>query len=747
MTAKMTLGKPARLHGRVPFMAHLAELIVAIAIFSAGQNVWAVLVKAAPDITPPSVPTGLTMTGRSATSIDLSWTASTDDTGVTGYHVFRDGSVVSTVTSTSYSDPNLAPNTGYTYTVSAFDAAANESAQSASLSVTTLADTSPPSVPTNLHQTGQSTSTISIAWNASSDNVGVTAYNIYRNGSLVKSQSGTTYTDTGLAVYTGYIYTITARDAANNGSNISSQLVASTAQDVTPPSVPDNISEPSNTITSVSLSWVASTDDVGVAGYHVYRNGSLVGSPGGTTYTDTGLSVGSNYTYTISAYDAAGNTSAQSAAFSASSSTDTTPPTIPANVHTTSVLDTSMTLGWDASTDDVGVVGYKIYRDGTLVGTATTPSFTDTGLTPVTNYAYTVKAYDAANNNSAASATLNTTTAYDTTAPSVPANLHSTTQTDSTISLTWDAATDNVAVSGYNIYRGGTLITTTSGTTFTDSGLSVNTLYTYRISAVDTSSNTSSQTAPSNFSTLPDTTLPTAPNTVTTSNATTTTVDITWSSGTDDVAVASYKLYRNGALVGTFTGLTHTDSGLHYNTAYSYTVSTVDASGNESIQSSAAIGQTLPDTTAPIVSLTAPTDGSAPTLTFPISATASDDLDLNRVEFYADSLLINTIYTAPFTFNWNSYAVHNGTHVITAKAIDGSGNVATQAVTISLNNPPPAIIGDLNNDHKVNLYDLSIFLSHWGKSGAGDFNNNGRVDIFDLSVLLSHYGQDTSGYH
>lgn len=728
-------------------MAHLAELVVAIAIFAAGQNIWTVVVKADSDITPPSVPVNLTMDGRSATVVDMSWDASTDDTAVTGYHVYRNGALVGSVMGTTYSVSGLAPNTAYNLTVSAYDAATNESSQSSPLVVTTLADTSPPSVPTNLHQTGQSTSSVTIAWNASSDNVGVTAYNIYRNGSLIKTQAGTTYTDTGLAVYSGYVYTITARDAANNGSNISSQLVASTAQDITPPSVPDNIRETAQTITSVTLAWDASTDDVGVAGYHVYRNGSLVGTIGGTTFTDTGLSVSSSYTYTVNAYDASSNASSQSAPFSASSSNDTTPPTIPANVHTTSLLDTSIALAWDTSTDDVAVSGYKIYRDGSLVGTASGTTFTDTGLSPVTHYDYTVKAYDAANNNSAASAVLPATTAYDTTDPSVPANLHSTGQTDTSITLNWNVATDNVAVSGYDVYRGSTLITTTSGTTYTDSGLGVNTAYTYRVRAVDTSGNASAQTAPQTISTLPDLIAPTAPTAVASTGQTTTSIDLNWSSGTDDVSVASYNVYRNGQKITNVPGLTYTNSALRYNTNYTYTITTVDASGNESPASGPLAVATLPDITAPTVSLTAPPNASAKTLTFPISATASDDLDLNRVEFYADSTLIRTLTTAPFSFNWDSYAVHNGTRVITAKAIDATGNVTSQSVTITINNPPPPLVGDVNGDHRINIYDLSIFLSRWGKSGAGDFNNNGRVDIFDLSVLLSHYGQDNSGYH
>jgi cellulose 1,4-beta-cellobiosidase len=87
--------------------------------------------------------------------------------------------------------------------------------------------------------------------------------------------------------------------------------------DTTPPSAPTHPAVTGSTAGSVSLSWTASTDNVGVAAYDVYRNGSLVGSATGTTYTDTGLTAGTSYTYTVKARDAAGNVSAASAAVTA----------------------------------------------------------------------------------------------------------------------------------------------------------------------------------------------------------------------------------------------------------------------------------------------------------------------------------------------------------------------------------------------------------------------------------------------
>jgi chitodextrinase len=734
-------------HHYLPVVAHVMELVLAVVIFAGGQNLWAELVGANPDITPPSIPVNLTVSGRSATDISITWDASTDDVGVTGYHVFRNGTQVGSPATNSFDDTGLTPNTGYSYTVTAFDAATNESAASAALPTSTLVDASPPSIPSNLHQTGSTISSVSIAWNPSTDNVGVTSYEIFRNGSLIRTQSGTTYTDSGLAVYTSYTYTITAHDAATNSSNLSQPLYAATAQDTNPPSVPDNIHKTSSTITSVTLAWDAASDNVGVSGYHVYRNGALVGSPGGNGFTDTGLGVGTSYTYTISAFDSATNESAQSAPFSADSSSDTTPPTIPSNLHTTTVHDDSISLGWDASTDDVSVTGYKIYRDGSLVGTSATTSYTDSGLMPFTNYSYRVIAYDAANNNSTASAALPTQTAYDTTAPTTPGNLASSTQTDTTISLTWDLATDNIAVSGYDVYRDGSLITSTVGTNYTDSALDVNTSYSYKVRAHDASGNNSAQSIALNVSTLTDQIAPTAPTGLGSSAQTTTSIDLSWTAATDDVAVVSYNVYRGATLITNVAGTTYSDSGLHYNTTYGYTVVALDAANNPSPASAVYSIATLPDTTAPVVSLTAPGNGETKQLIFGISATASDDLDLNRVVFYADSTQIASITSAPFAFNWNSYAVHNGSHTITAKAYDATGNTSTMAATITINNPPPPLTGDLNGDHKINIFDLSTLLSHWNKSGAGDFNNNGRVDIFDLSVLLSRYGQDNSGYN
>jgi chitodextrinase len=729
-----------------PTVGHLLELTAAIVIFASGQNIWAAVAKAA-SVNTPSVPTGLMVSSRAAPEIDLSWSASSGPIGVAGYNIYRNGVKVGASLDTTYADTGLTPNTAYTYTVTAYDSASDESVQSVSVNTSTLVDTSPPSIPSNLHQTGATVSTLTIAWDPSADNVGVTAYNIYRNGSLVKVQSGTSFTDTGLATYTGYNYIIISLDAAANQSSPSVTFVANTAKDLSPPTVPDTISETASTVNTLSLLWAASTDNVGVTGYYVYRNGILVSTQGGTTFNDSGLTYSSSYTYTISAYDASGNVSAQSQPFNATSSNDTTPPTAPANLSSNNPLDNRLSLSWDASTDNVQVAGYKVYRNNQLVGTTISTNFTDLGLAPSTSYNYFIKAYDQSNNISTASSTISASTVADSTPPSTPTNFSSTTQTDTTLSFSWTAGTDNIAVGGYNIYRNNLMLTSTTGTSFTDSGLNINTSYSYKIQTYDTSGNLSPMSTPVTTSTIPDLVPPSIPANLSSTAQTNNSIDLMWDSASDDVGVASYILYRNGTLIANLSGTTYTDTGRYFSTSYSYSVAAVDTSGNVSQRSSPLLVSTLADLVPPTVNITSISGGQTLSQAFPISASASDLFSLSHVQFFVDTSLVNSINSAPYSFNWNSYAVHNGAHTLTAVATNAAGLTTSQLVSFNINNPPPPIVADLNGDHRVNILDLSILLSTWGRGGAADLQHTGRVNIFDLSILLSHYGEDNSNYH
>src|SRR5712672_140427 len=194
--------------------------------------------------------------------------------------------------------------------------------------------------------------------------------------------------------------------------------------DTTPPSTPTGLTGAAAGSAGANLSWIASTDNVGVAAYILLRNGVEIATPATTSFADTGLSAATIYSYTVAARDAAGNVSPNSASASITLA-DTTPPTTPTGLTAAVAGSTGANLSWSASTDNVGVTGYIVRRNGVQVATPVTTSFADTGLSAATTYSYTVAARDAAGNLSPDSVSMSITTASaaDTTPPTTPAGL------------------------------------------------------------------------------------------------------------------------------------------------------------------------------------------------------------------------------------------------------------------------------------------------------------------------------------
>jgi chitodextrinase len=193
--------------------------------------------------TPPTAPTNLTATAASDTQINLSWTASTDNVGVTGYRVERcqgggctNFAQIATPAGTSFNDSGLSPSLSYSYRARATDAAGNLSGYSNTASATTQGATTPPSAPANLTATAASSTEIDLSWTASTDNVGVTGYRVERcQGSgcstfkQIGTPVGTTFNDRGLAASTTYSYRVRATDPSGNFSAYSNTATASTA--------------------------------------------------------------------------------------------------------------------------------------------------------------------------------------------------------------------------------------------------------------------------------------------------------------------------------------------------------------------------------------------------------------------------------------------------------------------------------------------------------------------------------------
>lgn len=361
--------------------------------------------------------------------------------------------------------------------------------------------------------------------------------------------------------------------------------------------------------------------------------------------------------------------------------TDSSPPSAPGSVVASAQSASQINLNWVASTDNVGVVSYVIERCAGVgcstfaqVGPASTPGYADSGLTAGTSYSYRVKALDAANNASAYSATATAvpsasagaltftyddagrlvrteratgvtigyaldpagnrtkSTTSDGTTPSLPTGLTITPASPTQLNLSWTAATDNVAVTGYIVEQCqgagcisfaavATLTGAPPATVYQNTGLTSTTAYSYRIRATDALGNVTSPSAIASATTL-DGTSPTPPAALTATPASATAINLSWTASSDNIGVTGYAIERcanagcaaftqMATVTGTPPLTVYANTGLSQVTTYQYRVRAYDARTNYSGYSNSAAAMTL-DGTAPSVptALTATTVSS-----------------------------------------------------------------------------------------------------------------------------------------
>ncbi len=182
------------------------------------------------DTQSPTSPTNVVASNIATTSLTLTWTASTDNIGVTAYEVYMNGILKTTVTTTTATITGLTQNTGYAFYIKALDATGNGSANSATINPTTLQffDLIPPTIPSSITNSAKTTTSLTINWSNSSDNIGVTLYEVYVNGVLQTAVTTTTTTITGLTGLTTYAIYIKAKDAAGNSSIASNAISLTT---------------------------------------------------------------------------------------------------------------------------------------------------------------------------------------------------------------------------------------------------------------------------------------------------------------------------------------------------------------------------------------------------------------------------------------------------------------------------------------------------------------------------------------
>jgi fibronectin type 3 domain-containing protein len=605
------------------------------------------------DTTAPTVPTGVGAVANSPTSVTVSWTASTDAVGVASYRVRRGGVDVTgatAVTGTSFTDTSVAASTAYSYTVSAVDAAGNRSAESSAATVTTPApDTTAPTVPTGVNATANSPTQVTVAWNPSTDAVGVTSYRVQRGGVTVTGAgavTGTTFVDTTVSASTAYSYTVSAVDAAGNRS------AESTAATATTPAPAGGLAYVNSAVGNMAgVSPLTITVPAGVTSSHF---GILIltsNAPGTADYDAPGwltryehpagennhevfvatrlggLAAGQTFTVTstlvrtasisVHWFDTGGRDLVTAGTAYTRAGSSLTTNTIPGIAALSGSQDTFVISTERTTADGTTVSSWspdtptQVYYNEFATTTDCSHYVGVLSGTLAAN-AHTITYSGASGNGFGAMLALVSGGGSDTTPPSVPGSVTATANSSTQVTLGWAASSDGVGVTSYRVRRGGVDLagaTALTGTSFVDTTVSASTVYNYTVSAVDAAGNRSAESAVASVTTPapPDTTPPTVPTALSATPNSATQVTLSWTASTDNVGVANYRIQRDGVTLSAgaaVTGTTFADTSVSGSTTYSYTVSAVDAAGNRSAESTSASATTpAGGTTSAVASL------------------------------------------------------------------------------------------------------------------------------------------------
>ena len=183
-----------------------------------------------------------------------------------------------------------------------------------------------------------------------------------------------------------------------------------TSSDTVAPTQPTDVVASNETTTTIDIDWTASTDDTEVTGYNIYVDDVLTAQTANINYQITGLTPNTSYAIQVEARDLINNKSEKSTVVNASTTTDTSAPTVPTNITATNISGTAFKINWDAAADDTGVTEYRVFVDGTFEAATADVTYSLTGLTVSTTYQISISAKDAANNESAQSSAIGITT-------------------------------------------------------------------------------------------------------------------------------------------------------------------------------------------------------------------------------------------------------------------------------------------------------------------------------------------------
>ena len=457
----------------------------------------------------------------------------------TTVNITRNGiSIATGITTSTYIDNGLTSNTSYTYVVTPIGQS-NSSGVFLTITQSTLFIPGELPVITSFVVSSETSSQIVLSYSGNYTNLSIT-----RNGTpipLATNITGTTFTDTGLTANTSYIYIATPYNSLGDAGSIS--IVATS----TLPNIL-SFSVSSSTVAQIVLSYSGNYTSVSIT-----RNGiSIAANITGTTFTDTGLTVNTSYTYIITPYNSIG------AGLSSSLVKVTLPNIISLSIP--SVSDNEIVLLYSGNYTNV-----SISRNGTLIATNITgTTFTDTGLTGNTSYIYIITPYNSSNEAGIIAIITQKTL------PNL-LSLSVSSYTATQIVLSYSGNYTSVSIT-----RDGTSIATNViGTTYTDIGLLSNTSYTYMVTPYNSAGTGTAIT-------ITNVTLPNITSIGISSGETNTQTILSYSGNYTSVSIT-----RNGTSIATnITGTTFTDTGLTANTSYTYVVTPKNSVGTTGTASS-----------------------------------------------------------------------------------------------------------------------------------------------------------------
>ena len=541
--------------------------------------------------------------------VTLGWDPN-PESDLLGYNVYVGeaigsyGPAMSAENNTTYTIQGLDDKKTYYFVVTAYNTSGTEGGPSNEIMLLAVEDTTPPTTPGDLKASVLSSTQITLTWDPATDDVGVTNYKISRDGILIKTQSGTQYTNSNLAPDTLYTYRVTAVDEADNASK---PAETSATTDAAPaPGTGFLQNQEAGGLLSIEVEHYYGNTAQGSHSWNFVTpanhsgDGAMEATPNDATNHDTGYTTDSprmdfqvNFAHTGIHYVWVRGLAGTSGDDSVHIGLDGQA------VPTSDRIDGfDQSWGWSQSTRDNAVATIDIPSTGNhtlnvwmredgfvmdkLVLT-THDQYLPTGVGPVES--------PMGDENPPA----------DTTPPSTPGNLSATPVSSTQMNLIWDASSDNVGVTAYEISRNTVLIATTGTTNYSDSGLTPSTSYNYSVTAVDEADNASKPAETSaTTDAAPDTTPPSVDLTAPSDRSAVSGMVIVSASASDNVEVMGVQFQVNAENLGPED--TTNDYSTNWDTSelepgsYILTAIARDAAGNTTI--STAVTVTIEVTTS-----------------------------------------------------------------------------------------------------------------------------------------------------